>query len=449
MTIITETISEQIIIEIAFLIVFKMQVIKVVDFIPSPVLTIDDAGIAHGYARIARAGVYRYHVNELRQGGVSVPDDLQGFVGVFRPPDKVADSASLFADCPVILNHQWLYPENKEKLIKGWSGLVDYVNGWLESPITLFADDAINAAQTTHKGFSNGYGASFEYAPGQWVDEDGLQGEKGTVYDYLYIQVPVSKNHIALVENGKARAGEGTGFVTDSILFIEEDMKVKDMIPLSMGEFEFELPPDLKGYFGDMFSAFDAMCKDMKMTDTVKVSMGDESYMMPKSVQEAIAGFKQMLESQGKQSVTDSCDYVSAETYKTVEQKYKDTKASLTALEVQVQSLNARVQDATNPEALNELLKARHEAFKGACKVIDADFDPTVAAEDWKKRALVKSGLSSEVCDGYSPSEINSAFEVLVSLDLPKPTVTDKIVSLQPERKLALKQGILPQDRVI
>lgn len=403
--------------------------ISILDFIPSPVLT-EDNGVGHGVARIARAGVYQYYAEELKRGGVDVPDGVSGLVNVFRSPDDIKNTAHLFDATPIVLDHSWVSPSNIESKIRGLSEKVKYVNGWLETPISLWGE-ALKAAQTTHQQFSNGYDAEFTFAPGQWVDTEGIQGEKGKEYKYDFIQTPTKKNHIALVK--QARAGNGATFIGDSvgskadccksIIYFEDDfmdkdqekkgLDVSDMIPLKVGEWTGYLSKDMAGYMKDMFSKMDGMFKSMDMggMKMYDMKMGDMSYSLPMDMAKAFDPLVGMMK---KGKMSDSLDFVEASMYQEQLESAKQLKKENYELKGKIQDQASQLAQATDPANLEKLLKERQEAFDKAKPFLDGvEFSASTEAIAWQKQALVKGGFDSTVVDSYTPEQVESAFTAL------------------------------------
>lgn len=167
---------------------------------------IDAVGILRGKAKIGRIGVQEYWIDGKK-------------VGVFRPEDEVIKSKDGFANQVVTLNHPpdgvMVNSDNFKEYSVGLTGRVTYENGWLESMITVGDKEAVAAARTTHKQFSNGYWAELDESPGSWLDKKGIQGKPGISYDYKYIQKDIVGNHISLVM--AARAGGEATFTDNEI----------------------------------------------------------------------------------------------------------------------------------------------------------------------------------------------------------------------------------------
>ncbi len=167
---------------------------------------IDSFGILRAKAKIARIGVQEYDRDGEKIGELRLPADVEASAASFSRQVVTLDHPDVFVDSG-----------NAQTYSKGLSGEITYDNGWLAGHITVTHLDAVTAAQTTHKQFSNGYYCTLEETSGEWVDELGVQGEIGKSYRYDYIQRNIEGNHIALVK--KARAGDRATF-TDSEEFI-------------------------------------------------------------------------------------------------------------------------------------------------------------------------------------------------------------------------------------
>ncbi|MGK7892356.1 MAG: DUF2213 domain-containing protein [Xenococcus sp. (in: cyanobacteria)] len=177
-------------------------------------VVIDGAGILRARAKIARIGVQEYY----EDGKV---------IRELRLPDDVIASAESFSSQVVTLNHPEVMVDSKNaaQYSKGLSGdAVDYIDGWLKTHITVTHEDAVQAARTTHKQFSNGYWARLEETSGVWIDELGVQGKPGTAYEYDRIQRDIVGNHIALVQ--AARAGDRATFCDSLDFIIDQDDQI-------------------------------------------------------------------------------------------------------------------------------------------------------------------------------------------------------------------------------
>lgn len=180
-------------------------------------LTIDEFGMAHGRARVARVGVQDYMINGRK-------------VRELRSVKDVMDSVASFNNLPVTLNHpsQGLVTASNAKTeMKGFMTKVEFQDGWMVTDIHITHSDAVEAAQTTHNKFSNGYLADIVMldSPQTWMDELGVMGEVGKTYDYDAYQTNIVGNHTALVEN--PRAGKDATFISDEseVIIIDCDNK--------------------------------------------------------------------------------------------------------------------------------------------------------------------------------------------------------------------------------
>lgn len=175
------------------------------DFVKLDNVTIRD-GILKATARIGRVGVQEY-----------VDSDGTIFREL-RTPTDIENSVQSFSDLPITLNHppSMINESNADSLVKGFNSQCSYQDGWLISSIRIHKKDAIEAATTTHKQFSLGYWSELKDESGVWIDELGVQGEKGKTYPYDRIQTNHQGNHLALVP--KARAGDRATFVEDAYI---------------------------------------------------------------------------------------------------------------------------------------------------------------------------------------------------------------------------------------
>jgi len=144
-----------------------------------------ETGILRGRAVLAKEGVYRY-------------SDQTGAVWwEYVPRSTLSDPAWIdsLKLAPVTLNHptEMVTSDNARYLAVGAIGDgVVMLGDRLASPIAVYARDAVEAAQTTHKEISLGYYADVEMRKGQF---------DGQAYDR--VQVNRRANHVALVEHGR------------------------------------------------------------------------------------------------------------------------------------------------------------------------------------------------------------------------------------------------------
>jgi len=144
-----------------------------------------ETGILRGRAVLAKEGVYRY-------------SDQSGAVWhEYVPRSTLSDPAWIdsLKLAPVTLNHptEMVTSDNARYLAVGAIGDgVVMLGDRLASPIAVYARDAVEAAQTTHKEISLGYYADVEMRKGQF---------DGQAYDR--VQVNRRANHVALVEHGR------------------------------------------------------------------------------------------------------------------------------------------------------------------------------------------------------------------------------------------------------
>jgi hypothetical protein len=155
-----------------------------------------DTGILRGRAILAKEGVYRY-------------SDQSGAVWFeYVPRSTLADPAWIdsLKLAPVTLNHptEMVTADNARYLAVGAIGDgVVMLGDRLASPIAVYAREAVDAAQSSHKEISLGYYADVEMRSGEW------QGQK-----YDRVQVNRRANHVALVEHG--RHGHDVRLVNDA-----------------------------------------------------------------------------------------------------------------------------------------------------------------------------------------------------------------------------------------
>lgn len=143
-----------------------------------------ETGILRGRATLAKEGVYRYSDGD-RTWAEYVP------LATLMDPSWI-DSLKL---APVTLDHpsQMVTADNARALAVGGIGdSIVRLGDAIASPITVWARDAVDAAQTTHREISLGYFADVEERSGSW---------QGQLYDR--VQTKRRANHVALVERGR------------------------------------------------------------------------------------------------------------------------------------------------------------------------------------------------------------------------------------------------------
>ena len=168
---------------------------------------IDGRGVLRAKAKIARIGIQNYYEDGKLIRELRLPEDVEASVESFQGQF-------------ITLNHptEMVDSDNANLYSKGFTSNVNYIDGWLESEITVNHADAVTAAQTTHKQFSCGYWAELVDESGTWVDELGVMGTPGKTYEYDRIQKNIVGNHVALVQ--RARAGNKATFF-DSVAEFE------------------------------------------------------------------------------------------------------------------------------------------------------------------------------------------------------------------------------------
>lgn len=141
-------------------------------------------GILRGRATLAKEGVYRYS-----DGATTWAE----YVPISTLTDPAwLDSLKL---APVTLDHpaQMVTADNARALAVGGIGdSILRLGSAIASPIAVWARDAVEAAQTTHREISLGYHAEVEDRDGTW---------NGQRYDR--VQVKRRANHVALVQRGR------------------------------------------------------------------------------------------------------------------------------------------------------------------------------------------------------------------------------------------------------
>ena len=172
-------------------------------------------GILRCRGTIARIGVQDYR-------------DVDGSIRrEFRPPDEVEKSAKSFETQPITLDHppEMVNASNSRQYMRGLSGVVQFDGALLSTELTVTDEEAVEAAQTTHRQLSNGYDCDIDYTPGVWENQP-----------YDCIQRNIRGNHIALVE--RARAGDVAKLHLDSA----NDFRQDSAIAVRLDQKEFEIP---------------------------------------------------------------------------------------------------------------------------------------------------------------------------------------------------------------
>jgi hypothetical protein len=156
---------------------------------------LDNNGNLIANAILGRAGVQYYQIN-----GEKVP--------VLRSESAVKQAKNTFDGVPITLEHpnEGEINDSNSELVKGTTRKPNYQQGLLRAKIKIEDNDAINKAKTTHQQISCGYRCELIKESGQWVDEFGIHGHVGAVYEYSYRQENIRGNHVALVERGRAGA---------------------------------------------------------------------------------------------------------------------------------------------------------------------------------------------------------------------------------------------------
>lgn len=171
----------------------------------------------HKRVAIAHSGVYTYMKDELPSLNLSIdsiPDMFKDetHFNVYRPAALLAKAAPLFARQPVVVEHpdRLIEPHNAQGQTSGFTGdtvRVSYRNGeaYLDSTLTLIAEDAIRYYDQGYKEVSPGY-----ISHCRWVSEP-------TTYKGMPVHIIVTDisevNHLALTVAGR---GGPTACVLDS-----------------------------------------------------------------------------------------------------------------------------------------------------------------------------------------------------------------------------------------
>lgn len=171
----------------------------------------------HKKVSIAHSGVYTYLREELptlRLSEDSIPEMFrnESHFNVYRPAAVLAKAAPLFAKQPVTVEHpsRLVDQHNAMDLMEGFTGdtvRVAYRNGeaYLDSTLTLIAEDAIRYYEQGYKEVSPGY-----ITEARWVSD--AMTYKGMPVHIIVTNIP-EVNHLALTVEGR---GGPTACVLDS-----------------------------------------------------------------------------------------------------------------------------------------------------------------------------------------------------------------------------------------
>lgn len=171
----------------------------------------------HKKVAIAHSGVYTYTREELPTLHLSIDSIPEMFknethFNVYRPAAVLAKAAPLFARQPVVVEHpdRLVDPHNAKDLMEGMTGdsvRVSYRNGeaYLDSTLTLIAEDAIRYYEEGYKEVSPGY-----FTECRWVSD--AMSYKGMPVHIIVTNIP-EVNHLALTVAGR---GGPTACVLDS-----------------------------------------------------------------------------------------------------------------------------------------------------------------------------------------------------------------------------------------
>lgn len=443
------------------------------DYIAPVKLSFSENGIASAKARIARVGIQNYNL-----GGKTYR--------VLRRPEVVSGTAHLFRDLPVTLNHPSLQDggevneSNKERLVKGWGSNTEYKEGWLETPVNIFASDAIAAAQNTHRYFSNGYKAllmdgdqewdrSSKPQGGVWIDIGGLISPIGTKHEYDLEQIPIAGNHIALVLNGTARAGEGATFIDSEEIFLqnqEDFLSMDKLLELAssvcdmagrcgysdMIEYEY----DGKSYkmpksFKDMIKAYDGWMKS-KMSDSDEFSKQFVDRFAYNAVVTELQSTKEEVAEKVKEISRLTSDQVDTQSLtselESIRRELSDKQNAIAKLTTEKSLLQQKVSDALDPAKIEAMISDRQKAYDAASPFLDSiPFDATKESIYWKKLVLDSNQID---CTNFNPDQIAIAFEVATKT-LPKrisqknDSTFDSIGLLRQQEPIKLTPMTLPQ----
>ncbi len=136
---------------------------------------------------IAKAGVYEYYGREI--GAPEVGRKYK----VYRSFDELRRIKDGFAGKPVLLEHEWVNPEQMPQVRGAITGEVREEEPYLYADVTIYDAEAADAIEN---------GSYAELSPGYVSDYDKEAGEHdGETYEY--VQRNIRFNHLALVREGR------------------------------------------------------------------------------------------------------------------------------------------------------------------------------------------------------------------------------------------------------
>lgn len=446
------------------------------DYLSPVSLSIASNGIASAKARIARVGIQSYNL-----GGK--------IYRVLRRPEVVSSTAYLFCNLPVTLNHPSIKEggevteTNKEKLVKGWGSNTEYKDGWLETLVNIFASDAIDAAQTTHRYFSNGYKALLmdgdqewdrvsKPQGGVWTDMGGLISPIGTKHEYDLEQIPIAGNHIALVLNGTARAGDGATFIDSEEIFLqiplEDNSSMDELLKLASSVCDMagrcgysdmmEYQYDGKTYkmpksFKDMIKAYDNWMQS-KMSDSDEFSKQFVDRFAYNAVVTELNSMKAEISEKQKEISRLTSDQVDTQSLtgelESIRRELSDKQNAIVKLTTEKSLLQQKVNDALDPAKIEAMISDRQKAYELASPFLkNTQFDATKESIYWKKMVLDSTQID---CTNFNDEQIAIAFDVAIQT-LPKKSsqkedfTFDSIGVFRQQEAVSLPAMSLPQYR--
>lgn len=361
------------------------------DYIQTKKPHIDEAGILRVPATINRVGVQEY------------PSKNGGIERRLRLPEEVEKSADTFSRQIITLNHpekEFVTAENAHIYMKGLSSEAVYKDGFTDTFLTVTHKDAVIAATTTHKQLSCGYWADIEYVSGVWVDELGVQGEKGKSYEYDSIQRNIRGNHIALVERG--RAGEKAS-IHDAMVF--------DSIPSIISESNYHTKKLMQIVYKNQILTID----------------GDDANKVKTLIDELTTAIEQ-TETKLKDAIAQK---------DALESEKRVIEGTLTGEKQTIKNLEAQLAETKDTDITGEI-KARLEAFSEVAGHLDSiDYSLTVpeirkayllaAYPSLKEQiATADEGFINGMYTALKPAKTSKVDELKGVLDSAKPIEEEK-----------------------
>lgn len=168
---------------------------------------------------IAKSGVFDYAGQELGAA------DKSRMYKVYRSFGELQKSKDLFKGKPLLLNHEWVEPDDMPKVRGAIGGNIEEKEPYLYADLIIYDERLIEQIES---------GNTVELSPGYLAKYEEGKGEfNGESYDY--VQKDLKFNHLAVVPTG--RSGEDLRVLDAKYSKGERCMsvKTKDLADISIG----------------------------------------------------------------------------------------------------------------------------------------------------------------------------------------------------------------------